>query len=448
MNDRHGVRTLQANWCACGLAAAMALLAIEWIDSIAVAQNSPPPGEETCEFCWDLADEVNRSETRAFFHALWGAEDAGIEPPRFEFTNEAPGLTLAMLLPELEVFAAIYRHRLQPNFDSGPRYLVTNLIHDDPEARAQFRRFVLTGMLGPRPEVDFDAFAEHYLLIADALSLQAHATVACIEVQGGCIQSQGMTLVPAAPVSDELTSTTPTPDELTTETRALRCALKWLTHMSSLECIRRSGLFIGRTGVADFDCDDYADAMLRYILRRLPSGWTGKYGLVSWRCPPAGAGGHAVPVLIDPSGRYWWIDPKTGDVFGPFDGQGVQGALEEVLGRIRRKYAPTGCSGTWYDPSTRTSILDQLREMSPSGLGGWLGEGPLWFTDQSLRVAFCEALKDCCLKNCHPACEGDLPNWIPREDRTNCDSSWYVPEVMPGGDVPPSADWPCTPAAN
>ena len=46
MNDRHGVRTLQANWCACGLAA-------------------------------------------------------------------------AMLLPELEVFAAIYRHRLQPHFDAG-----------------------------------------------------------------------------------------------------------------------------------------------------------------------------------------------------------------------------------------------------------------------------------------------------------------------------------------
>ena len=139
-------------------AAALALTASAMFGTqiAALAQDEPPDdGDDTVEIVgWDLSDPVNHAESREFFAGLWAAQDAGLPPPEFEFTNMPPGLILAMLLPELEVFTEIYRHRLQLDFDAGERYLVTDLIADDAEVRAEFRAFVLTGKLAPRPEID------------------------------------------------------------------------------------------------------------------------------------------------------------------------------------------------------------------------------------------------------------------------------------------------------
>jgi hypothetical protein len=238
----------------------------------ATAQESPPgDGDddgETVEIVgWDLSDPVNHAESRAFFAGVWAAEDAGLPTPElafeFEFTHTPPGLMLAMLLPELDVFTEIYRHRLQLDFDAGERYLVTDLIADDAEVRAAFRAFVLTGKLAPRPEVDASAYLAHYLLVLDAVTAQERASVVSIESLGMLLESEGLSV--EAPLPDAIMDVQSTPDLQPSDGEKTRCLLHVLRSSRLGLCLEKLYDMSEVEGPPDMDCEDFADAFIRYL---------------------------------------------------------------------------------------------------------------------------------------------------------------------------------------
>jgi hypothetical protein len=206
------------------------------------------------------------------FAGRWAAEGAGLPAPDFEFTNTPPGLMFAMLLPELEVFTEIYRHRLQLDFDAGERYLATNLIAADADIRAEFRAFVLTGKLAPRPEIDAGAYLAHYMLVLDAVTAQERASVVSVEVFGALVESEGMSVEAPPPASATVHQTFPPPNPTDQEAE---CWLKQAVKSSRLnKCLK--GLYdrTRQVGPPDMDCDDFADAFIRYLQRVMPPGWS------------------------------------------------------------------------------------------------------------------------------------------------------------------------------
>jgi hypothetical protein len=238
----------------------------------ATAQESPPgDGDddgETVEIVgWDLSDPVNHAESRAFFAGVWAAEDAGLPTPElafeFEFTHTPPGLMLAMLLPELDVFTEIYRHRLQLDLDAGERYLVTDLIADDAEVRAAFRAFVLTGKLAPRPEVDASAYLAHYLLVLDAVTAQERASVVSIESLGMLLESEGLSV--EAPLPDAIMDVQSTPDLQPSDGEKTRFLLHVLRSSRLGLCLEKLYDMSEVEGPPDMDCEDFADAFIRYL---------------------------------------------------------------------------------------------------------------------------------------------------------------------------------------
>lgn len=289
----------------------LVIVAIGTLTSLTHAQGEPPASDENATELvgWDLFDPVNQVQRRQFFAGIWFAEEAGLPRPEFEFTNTPPGLMLAMLLPELEVFTEVYHHRLQLEFGNSNRYLVTDLIADDAAVRAEFRAFVLTGKLAPRSEHDSDAYLAHLDLVIDAITLQERASVVSVESLGMLIESKGLSLTTTAAVEDEPTLTPPTSqDDIRT-----KCALRWLLRASQMACVYAKLRTPASTEI-DFDCDDGADALLRRLLvmkgpdglRLLPPGWEAAgIGIVA--CGSPYAKGHAVPVLIDPQGRFWYL---------------------------------------------------------------------------------------------------------------------------------------------
>jgi hypothetical protein len=423
-------------------AAALALTASAMFGTqiAAFAQDGPPDeGDDTIEIVgWDLSDPVNRAESREFFAGLWAAQDAGLPPPAFEFTNLPPGLLLTMLLPELEVFTEIYRHRLQLDFDAGERYLVTDLIADDAEVRAEFRAFVLTGKLAPRPEIDAEAYLAHFELVIDAMTVQQRASIERVEALGVLVESQGMSVEMAEPTRDDEVGP-PTPPWIPTdEIESRRCALRWLAERSALQCMYSRLYLRDKSDYPDpdFDCDDFADAMLRYLLRHL-HGWSGRVGTIFWSCPDGRSDGHAVPVLIDPTGAYWWIEPKTGMLYGPF---ATEAAL---IASIRAEHPTARNCGSGIG-------VDQLFEMSPWNLCGQYGERAPWHTSLKMRERFSRWLERCCTHwtGLFPPCVP--PDFVPTGERFNCSLEDFLPVSVPPPPFGPAPVYPspCSPSAH
>jgi len=389
----------------------------------AFAQNEPPDdGDDAVEIVgWDLSDPVNHAESRAFFAGLWAAEDAGLPPPAFEFTNTPPGLMMAMLLPELEVFTEIYGHRLQLDFDAGERYLVTDLIADDAAVRAEFRSFVLTGRLAPRPEVDAEAYLAHYELVLDAVTVQQRATVVNTDSLGMLLESEGLSVEATGPMVDEESS--PAQPESLDPENVLRCALRFLTKRSLLaaDCFRKrvnqGGLYEQaiKGPQPDFDCDDFSDALIRFLARKLPSDWGLYHGLVYLTCGDMKIG-HAVVIVRQPNSRYRWINPfqHGSDQVSPASFPTWEDALRDV---VIRRYP--NC--TWH-PKLSKLVVPTVRGIQDDVKG----EQPPWFTDPMRRRRFCEQLAKCCVKRVGLG-DCTLPSWIVPAEVATCDADDYLP---------------------
>ena len=415
-------------------AAALALTASAMFGTqiAAFAQDGPPDeGDDTIEIVgWDLSDPVNRAESREFFAGLWAAQDAGLPPPAFEFTNLPPGLLLAMLLPELEVFTEIYRHRLQLDFDAGERYLVTDLIAEDAEVRAEFRAFVLTGKLAPRPEIDAEAYLAHFELVIDAMTVQQRASIERVEALGVLVESEGMSVEMEPPAS--VTEDESPPAAIATD-KETECWLKHVVRSSRLnKCLK--GLYdrTREVGPPDMDCDDYADAFVRYLQRVAPPGWSSRYGIVAWRCRERMPDGsvrwvvraHAVSVFRDPRGKWWFVDPYLGRVRGPFDTE------RDLLVRLNGSYSP--------DRDCRRDApgyADHIRPISDDIIFGLDGESKPWWQNPARRSALCAAIRACCSKPLPnmPGAQCTMPSWAPPLP-SGCDIRHYLPHPLPTWD--------------
>lgn len=363
-------------------------LAVMGVLTVPVFARSAQSGEgvESTLVVWDLHNPVNRTESRSYFAALWAAEDAGVSPEAFDFTNAVPGVMNAMLLPELEVLSEVYAHRLDEHSDCGGAQTIFDLIDSDSEIRAEFRRFVLTGKLSPRIETDAAAFLTHYAMALDGITVQAQCTVECVVVSDALLVSEGMRLVNRGPINLQTSPSGPICDP------RLQCALTYLAEASRLKCMKTGGLYQSLSGAPDFDCDDFADAMLQYLLRMLP-GWTGHYGILYWECP-TGALGHAVTVLRDSFGLYYWVDAYSGIVYGPF------GSEDDLRRSVESVWVPPGCVAK-----------PKLWRVIPATGGGVPAhipaEQPPWYTDLTQVRRFCERLAACCTQIVTPvpACD-------------------------------------------
>ena len=399
-------------------AAALALTASAMFGTqiAAFAQDGPPDeGDDTIEIVgWDLSDPVNRAESREFFAGLWAAQDAGLPPPEFEFTNLPPDLLLAMLLPELEVFTEIYRHRLQLDFDAGERYLVTDLIAEDAEVRSEFRAFVLTGKLAPRPEIDAEAYLAHFELVIDAMTVQQRASIERVEALGVLVESEGMSVErePEPPFLEDA--------PILVSPNQVRCALYIAATASRLSCLAGLRLYAQGEGhrFPDFDCDDFSEALYWFLRRHLNSSLEPEILYLGWKCGNT-VSGHVIVVVRDAMGRWYWIEPQTGRSGGPFES-----AESARNGWVSAHPIGTDCvlrDFTWrYHPD-------------PMGVHPnvpWR-HGPSWFTDRAQVARFCERYAECCAQPL-PAFECDPGPYLPDLDTLRgCNVRWFMPPSWP-----------------
>jgi hypothetical protein len=429
--DRHlGSRVKSVvGWCASLLAGILVIST----PHLAFGQDDAPPGDGSGEVSspgWDLLDPINRVETRMYFSLVWSAEELGVPVPDFTFTNTLPGLMAATILPEIEVFSALYFHRLNLDRQNGSLYTLNDLLADDPEIRAEFRIYVTTGKLAPRVELDPQAFVAHCDMIVDALTSESHYSVQSVEQVGpGVVESTDLRPV----IDDTVTAVTePDPGEVAPTEAEVNCALRWLSLATNFQCMYTSLYHAILTGPVDFDCDDFADALLRYFLSsgRLP-GWSGRIGTVHWE-ENGKAKGHAVPVLVDPQGHFWFIEPKTGKVYGPF-------LTEELLLKdIEVQCVPRG--------RVPGFLPTKIHPMLDRNLEGLYGEQAPWWTSDTVRQRFCAQLARCCesTPRIHGCSPGNLIPHPPWPSFDHCHGNNYLPESVRQADV---FSPPCRPNA-
>ncbi|MDP2323941.1 MAG: hypothetical protein Q8N51_07925, partial [Gammaproteobacteria bacterium] len=214
-----------------------------------------------------------------------------------------------------------------------------------------------------------------------------------------------------------------------------KCDIDWWTLRSFFLCMTGDGLYIPennldpsdpnwpkkRRPVPRFDCDDFSDAMIQWLLRRLeaiygPGSVTAENLIFAWQCPdnsttPPGWHkpiGHAMP-LIQKDGKFYLIDPFTGKAYGPFNTR--EEAYKKALELFMRCEGgrPVGNPDYWV----------------PGYRPGW--EPKPWWTDWEMQKHFCERLKACCGSSLVP----------PGENLPTC-----PPSTTPGG-VAPTVLTPC-----
>ena len=290
--------------------------------------------------------------------------------------------------------------------------------------RAEFRAFVLTGKLAPRPEVDADAYLSHLDLVVDAMTVQQRASIESVESLGMLVESEGLSVEATNPSED------PPPTPMATPTEAERkCWLKYAVRSSRLSrCFSDLYEQTRETGPPDMDCDDFADAFIRYLLRSAPPGWSPHYGVIAWRCKERMQDGsirwvvraHALSVFRDPQGKWWFVDPRKGTIGGSFDS-------ERALFIAMNAHCNPG-------PGCRSNVPgyeDHLRPIRDDVLFGLLGESKPWWQSPDRRSAFCAALRSCCGRPLGGVSGGcPLPAWAPPLP-SGCDIRQYLPEPLP-----------------
>ncbi|MEE2907753.1 MAG: hypothetical protein VX527_07960 [Planctomycetota bacterium] len=120
-------------------------------------------------------------------------------------------------------------------------------------------------------------------------------------------------------------------------------------------------------GKPGFDCDDYADAMRWFLWHHLSEQYPEieVFTLALY----FGRSGHAVTALHF-NGQYWFMDPQTGEIYGPFSNwEALEAAVRSFMKaqdmytwprRIKKRTTPPWNEpGYWYtDPDRRQEIAD------------------------------------------------------------------------------------------
>lgn len=396
---------------------------------------------------WDAQDPVNKAETRQYLSLIWQAEAIGqqIDLGQFVFTNNLPDVMTLLVAPQKEVFEKLYEHRLDPHGLAGAPYGLNELMRDDPLVRAQFREFVLTDKISLGADADEAAIDKHLMMIMDAVLEQGEFKLETFAVVNGGLQSTKMEVVKNPGTIAPPTNPPNTPTQF-------KCDLEWWARRAFLECmndnwddpllyLRENNLDPNdplwprkRRPVPRFDCDDFTDAIIEWLRRRLeeiygPGNIKFEHLIFGWQCPVPNTNpqqwkkpiGHSMP-LIERDGKFYLVDPYTGETYGPFN------TREEAYKKALELYMkcpggrPVGNPEYW----------------PPGWRPGW--EPKPWWTDREMQKRFCERLRACCglpvlnPPNCPPT---TVPGITPPTSLSPCNFRDYMP---PGTFIDPGAN--------
>ncbi len=352
---------------------------------------------------WLLDDPSNNEDVRGFvseyWDGLWEGTPAVLD--RLEmlgvdscFRNPLPFDFGMVYIPWERVFERLYAHRLCLDSSSAQRYDLWDLMNDDAIVRGAFRDFILTNKLCPSPMQDIDVYCEHYALVGNALAGGTIAVLDAVGVGEGFLESTALRIVEAAPL---MTQANPPETGIASNMEAFECRLGWWARASQLPCMKAHGLWIADPNTASrgpckgdsFDCDDFTDAMIRWLEQQM--------GLVDlqqrrrfvfrWRCPPdTEFQGHWMPVIEKGEMRFL-VDPYSGEVDGPYErtAEGLALMAKKGLSRIGVQ-----CESVEWEGTPELLVLESRYSAREPR--------PLWSKCPGSVRRFCESLRACCGK--------------------------------------------------
>lgn len=275
-----------------------------------------------------------RSELRRFAAWYWAQHDLPPElrGPEFEWDIDAPQGEVNPFGEALSLFANLYEDRLRPLDPIAP-YSLLDLLEDDVEVMARFRAYSTTGLLQTTGG-DGELHCRHADALLEATLARSIGTGAGLEdaelsADGESIATLGLRVSVWPPFENPIPVPPPPPiPELPAEVQDVDRALKEAEQIwqNWLETLRARGFELRQSdrwwteGVSGFDCDDFAEALgrfLRWYVERHVAGQPDIEPRILQLRQGSGIRGHAVTLMFLDD-HYWIVDAQTGFRRGPF----------------------------------------------------------------------------------------------------------------------------------
>lgn len=255
-----------------------------------LTQAAPPPG--TPAIPWNIDDPVNISETREYFTLIYDSLNGGqpFDPDDFVFTNPRPEMDTVLMLPAINLFTALYEHRLgtENTFD------IFDLVDQDPVVHDQFWAYLTDGVLATGLAMDHHALLIHLELLADVSDCHELVDVRSFGIISNALESRDLSIHKKC-----LPGPGPGPGPGPDDPTDFECDLDLYIQRSLLACMTDKGLYTqDGTGTGRFDCEDFASAMALWLLEHLKDHYPGmQVQLMAfyWTCPGGQTIGHAMP---------------------------------------------------------------------------------------------------------------------------------------------------------
>jgi len=422
-----------------------------------------------------VMSEQTRLEIRTWARAYWEFMDTGQRPawaqgPMFSRPEEIPA-NWVPFADAFDVFGKIYQHRLQPDPRLPGYYTFGDLLRDDPTILQAFRNYTITGELKTQFDADATALGKHVeLALSGLFGEQADGVLletSFILAEGNDLKSDTKISVVASTlyfadgndfvVGNELRFDTKvsvvastvylgdlaviapgTPLPTPARPEILECLLEWVKKSrlgwgspgSDRGCVPRC-LYTKDTAVdgwlwydyfaPGFDCDDFSDAMLAWLLHHLRGMYPNMEGYnlwFEWTDCNGNPLGHSV-VYIKIGDYYYIIEPQTGEIKGPYPASSTPDPRVFL----------TPCLGGDYDHNKPV----KWRLVPPNERPKPFFEPPPWHTDPFMQKKLID-----CIRRCY----GDTINpndyiWDPNNPGTpcttgcGCDPTKWVPNTTP-----------------
>lgn len=395
-----------------------------------------------------VMSEQTRLEIRTWARAYWEFMDTGQRPawaqgPMFSRPQELPA-NWVPFADAFDVFGKIYQHRLQPDPRLPGYYTFGDLLRDEPAILQAFRNYTITGELKTPFGADATALDKHVELALSGLFGEPADGVlpetSFLLAEGNDLKSDTKISVVASTVylGDLAVIAPGTPLPTPARPEIPDCLLEWVKKSrlgwgppgTDRGCVPRC-LYSKDTAIdgwlwydylaPGFDCDDFSDAMLAWLLHHLRGMYPDMEGYnlwFEWTDCNGNPLGHSV-VYIKIGNYYYIIEPQTGEIKGPYP-VGTNPDPRVLL---------TPCPGGNYDPNKPV----KWRLVPPNERPKPYFEPPPWHTDPFFRQKLID-----CIRRCY----GDTidPNdyiWDPNNPGTpcttgcGCDPTKWVPNTTP-----------------
>lgn len=284
---------------------------------------------------FDWSNPVNIQDAREYCRLFLQARDTGVVSPEFaafQFHNRFPSGTMTPFYGAERVFKKIYASRLNTNIDSPNYYILTDLLRDDENVRAEFELYASTGRLKTSLN-DVAATQTHLEAIADASAVAEAFTFVgqgSLEVVDEALESTGLVSRSGDEGALESRPSPPEPSvpDDTDPDQNIKDIKESLPKIPDIAPYLKDGTgpdpdhpgqYIPVKNHPGFECEDYALAWIVFLENSMfkrdhPDAIFSQL-FVYYGTPLKG---HAV-VLILIGEKYYILDPQTGKILGPID---------------------------------------------------------------------------------------------------------------------------------